>query len=576
MAEILNFHEHSKQLKITPQNLMCKLWRVQNLYPIRQKSGMLTPFKLNKHQLKIAIQLMKNVSNKDYSPIVILKARQLGISTFFCIWFLDDCLWYEGVSAVIQSYKHETNYAIFKIATIGYQFMYNLDGYTDTDQSRLPNRIKQNEINDKKSAIIIPSLGSCLECKLDVRGTSTNRVHFSEYAYTPEDRIKATIGSMAKDTIKVYESTPNGPNHFEDLYHKQKELNPKNVFFFPWYTHDEYRLPVPKEGLGPLSVDEKKEKENCDLTDEQIQWWRDTDRQLSAVDDEHSSFRVEFPFNDGDCFASASRNALQSDVLMRLRKQCEQSKLLEKFWDGNLLIKVYKKIDYEELKEQNKNICISAGVDSSGGTGGDYSGCVVLLTHDSGFCEVIMTMRGFENPTLFAPKIKKYLFKYYGRKIQDGKHAGKYDFIPYVVIEQNNHGHALIQKFREYYPSDSMYWHHKPDGHFTKSWSPGFNTTEHTRRHILGITFNLINEDMIKMNDPVLANEFRTLVRNDVGKIEADKGKNDDMVISLCLAYQGWWSHYGKATGVRNRLIKEGYTKADADAEVEDEIEVID
>ena len=214
--------------------------------------------------------------------------------------------------------------------------------------------------------------------------------------------------------------------------------------------------------------------------------------------------------------------------------------------------------------KKTKQLWITAGVDSSGGTGGDYSACVVLFIDDRGRCEVIMTMRGFENPVDFAPKIRKYLLKYYGEKSISYK--GKYDYIPYVVIEQNNHGHALIQKFREHYPSQSMYWHHKPDGHFTKSWSPGFNTTEHTRRHILGITFNLINEGHIKINDPVLANELRTLVRNDKGKIEADKGKHDDMVISLCLAYEGWWSH------TRGRV--RDYDK-DNDAEEESDIQVI-
>jgi hypothetical protein len=59
------------------------LWRLNNLYWIIDKSGNKTLFKLNWAQEQLYRDL--------WYCNLILKARQLGISTFVCLLFLDRC-----------------------------------------------------------------------------------------------------------------------------------------------------------------------------------------------------------------------------------------------------------------------------------------------------------------------------------------------------------------------------------------------------------------------------------------------------------------------------------------------------
>ena len=527
----LNFHEHTQRLKITPQNLVNKLWRVEHLYPIRDKQGRLVPFRLNKFQLKIAIQLMQNIVNRDYSPIVVLKARQVGISTFFCIWFLDDALWYEGVRAVVQSYKHETNQAIFNIATTAYQFMFNIDDHKTDDPAHTPNRLRSNEIDDRKGKISIPSLGSFLECKLDVRGTPTNRIHFSEYAFTEPERIMASLGSVSKEGVRVYESTPNGVNHFHTLYNEQKDKNPKNVFFFPWYEHREYQLPVPKGGLGPLSNDEKKLTQLVKLKPEQIQFWRHKEQEMRSIDENFSSFKQEFPSDDAGCFATSGGGLIDADILLELKIQTANTEPMETLWDGDTLVKRYKPRDIG-----NRLYGLYAGCDPAEGVGGDYSVCSVIRVTDEPHFEVLMSIRTKnDNPTRFVPKMVKYLRKHFSKDGED---------MVQLCVERNGPGHsvlALLQENEECF-YDCLYWHYQPSsGKPEKTFIPGFQTTNISRANILYRLANVCHEKRITLNDRPTASELQTLVRNpETGKIQHEVGCHDDCVFALALGIQAW------------------------------------
>jgi len=60
------------------------LWRLNNLYTIIDKAGNKSLFQLNWAQKKLYQDM--------WYCNLILKARQLGISTFVCLLFLDRCL----------------------------------------------------------------------------------------------------------------------------------------------------------------------------------------------------------------------------------------------------------------------------------------------------------------------------------------------------------------------------------------------------------------------------------------------------------------------------------------------------
>ena len=68
------------------QYLPSKLWRLNNLYTIKDKEGNLIKFRMNLAQHKVYATYLK------HPRIIILKSRQQGISTFWLINFFDDAI----------------------------------------------------------------------------------------------------------------------------------------------------------------------------------------------------------------------------------------------------------------------------------------------------------------------------------------------------------------------------------------------------------------------------------------------------------------------------------------------------
>lgn len=79
------------------EKLGSKLWRLNNLYKIRDKAGQLITMKLNPSQLYTLTQFSHNKR-------IILKSRQQGMTTLAVAYNLDSCLFHAGFSAGIQSY----------------------------------------------------------------------------------------------------------------------------------------------------------------------------------------------------------------------------------------------------------------------------------------------------------------------------------------------------------------------------------------------------------------------------------------------------------------------------------------
>lgn len=77
--------------------LASKLWRLNNLYKIRDKNGTLCTMKLNESQLYTLTQFKHNKK-------IILKSRQQGMTTLAVAYNLDSCIFKPGFSAGVQSY----------------------------------------------------------------------------------------------------------------------------------------------------------------------------------------------------------------------------------------------------------------------------------------------------------------------------------------------------------------------------------------------------------------------------------------------------------------------------------------
>ena len=83
------------------------LWRLNNLYRIIDKSGNKSLFKLNWAQ--------EHLYQDMWYCNLILKARQLGISTFISLLFLDRCLFNSNQHAGIIAHTREDAEAMMSL-----------------------------------------------------------------------------------------------------------------------------------------------------------------------------------------------------------------------------------------------------------------------------------------------------------------------------------------------------------------------------------------------------------------------------------------------------------------------------
>ncbi len=218
-------------------SILSQKWRLNNLYRIIDRNSNSIPFRLNHVQEHV----LDNIHNRN----LILKARQLGMSTFAVIMLLDEVLFEENLSAGIVSYSLEHAQHIFK-RIIGHAL--------DT----LPTEIKSLAGIIQRSAREISfNNGSSLRVDTTLRGGSYPLVLVSEFGKTcarnpqkAEEVITGTLQAVPRDGKVIIESTGEGNEGFfaEMVMEAHRRGNDDlssleyYLFFYPWMDEPSYVL----------------------------------------------------------------------------------------------------------------------------------------------------------------------------------------------------------------------------------------------------------------------------------------------------------------------------------------------
>jgi len=221
-------------------NLSNREWRLNNLYWVKDKMGNKVKFQMNWAQRLIW-------QNLWYFSI-ILKARQLGITTFFCILYLDIVLFNEHKTAGIIAHKDKDARKIFKEKV---KFAWdNLDPILK-EHLGPPN-------TDSAGELSFPN-GSTIFVSTSTRGGTIQYLHVSEFGYIcahypskAEEIVTGSINSVEQGMMVTIESTAEGrAGYFYDFCDKAQKaelsgrgLSPMEFkfFFFPWWKHPQYTL----------------------------------------------------------------------------------------------------------------------------------------------------------------------------------------------------------------------------------------------------------------------------------------------------------------------------------------------
>lgn len=226
------------QMEIDLSLLGDKNWRLRNLYKIKDKQGNIVNFCPNWAQQALS---------KPHYLNIVLKARQLGITTYHAILFLDTCLFNHNVNAAIVADSKPIAKEIF-IDKV--KFAYD----------NLPEFVKQYNpaYRDNVHEMRFTN-GSVFRVATSLRGGTLQLLHITEFAKIcvenpkkANEIISGAINAVQAGQFICIESTARGRDgHFYSICKTAQALQDAGIppgkldwklWFFPWWQHPDYRL----------------------------------------------------------------------------------------------------------------------------------------------------------------------------------------------------------------------------------------------------------------------------------------------------------------------------------------------
>ncbi len=321
----------------TEEELASKLWRLTHLYYIIDKSGNQILFNLNWAQ--------QELFDREWHQMLVLKARQLGVTTYFSINFLDECFWYPNTNAGIIAHRKEDAEDIFK-KKVKYAY------------DRMPKwtRTRNSATNDRSGELAFEN-GSSFRVSTGFRSGTYQRLLVSEFgkicAKSPDvarEIVTGSLNTVSSDQIIAIESTAEGREGYfyefskasEALALEGRELScmQQRFFFFPWYDEPGYKeegkgIIVSKETNDYLDGIERERQRKID--DEQRRWYEMKQKMLGEA------MKQEYPSTPKEAFESANEGLYYGSQLSKLRENgglCrvpyDDSSIVHTAWDIGL------------------------------------------------------------------------------------------------------------------------------------------------------------------------------------------------------------------------------------------------
>ena len=280
--------------------LKSKLWRLNNLYYIKDKNGKTVKFKMTSEQL----HYFNNIHNRN----IILKARQLGFTTEVCIIQLDSALFESATCALIAHTKPDAQ-RLFRNKV---RFAYN----------KLPDTIKNaNPLVIENTDEFVFTKGGSVTVSTSFRGGTVQWLHVSEFgkicAKQPEKAREIVTGAFEAVPINgkiTLESTAEGRQGYFFDYSQQaekdqlanKELTAQDwrFFFFSWWQNPEYSMTAQALPDRLIAYFEKLQaKYGITLTDEQKSWYYSKEKTLG------DDMKREYPSIPSEAFEQSIEGA---------------------------------------------------------------------------------------------------------------------------------------------------------------------------------------------------------------------------------------------------------------------------
>lgn len=517
-----------------------KWWRLNNLYMIENEQGQLVRFRLRPAQ-ELLFRTMWYLN-------IVLKARQLGFSTAIDIYLLDEALYNSNIKCGIIAQDLTAAGEIYR-TKIEVPFD-NLPGWLKAQFGVVARRGGAN------GGHILFRHGSSIQVATSFRSGTVQRLHVSEHgkicAKYPEKAKEVRTGTLQAihpGAVAFIESTAEGVGgDFHSMSMAALEhgrnggtLTPLDwkFHFFAWWQDPKYRAEVPARGLliSPAQAEYFAAIEKamaCTLTDEQKQWYALKELTLGA------EMKQEFPSTPLEAFLTSGRRVFDPIITMAAEGDClapiivydvdpvtgsrhkaRRSERLDeqgqRALEGQLLV--------WELPDPEEDYAIGADV-AEGLEHGDRSSFDVVAKSDG---RQVAHWFGHLDPGLFA-HLLAHIGKFYGT----AEHGPAY-----IGPERNNHGHAVLLKLRELYPTRRIYTEEYIDRD-SDDETPrlGWLTTRQSKPVLVDGLKALLRNSQAGIRWIGTLAEATTYVYDKRGSMNAQDGCYDDQLMSYMIAQE--------------------------------------
>src|SRR5579863_8084566 len=452
---------------------------IEGLLKVRTKTRGLIPLRPNRAQLEFS----RNHTKRS----IVLKARQLGITTYVAARFFIQTITQPGTVTVQVAHDQESAEEIFKIV---HRFWENL-----------PKGMQGGALLTSRANIrqfVFPRLDSEYRVATAAdanagRGMTIHNLHCSEVARWPAD-VEETLASLRsavpEDGEIVLESTPKGAGGiFYEEWQRAEETG-YSPHFFPWWYEKEYQAEL-KGTFEPATEEEEQLMQRAGLNLGQIAWRRTKRAQLRGLAEQ------EFAEDAASCFRASGECVFDLEAIDAALERC--SAAVEVRDNQRLLVWLPAQVGKQYF----------IGVDpAGGGSEGDYS-CAAVIERSTGL--QCAELHGHFPPRELAGRLIE-LAKSYNQGL--------------LVVEQNNHGHAVLAHLRR---EGCM-------NVFCDGEHDGWLTSAVSRPAMIENLAAVLALEQTIFHSPRLLNECRTFIRHADGSSSAAAGSHDDVVMAMAIA----------------------------------------
>lgn len=300
--------------------LSFKWFRLNTLYFIKDKEGKKVRFRPN--------QAQKNFFINEHKNDLILKARQLGFTTFKMINDLDEALFTPNYAAGCIAHNDKSAKSIFR-NKIKFAYENISDSFIsifNEISSGLP-----KPINDRDGTYIFDN-GSELSVSTGFRGGTLQSLHVSEFGKickarpdVAEEIVTGAFQAVSKDGTKTIESTAEGKEGYFFRYCDEAAKREKagrkpislefKLHFYPWFNDPSYS--INEQVIMPdrlAAYFDKLSASGVILTDEQKHWYTAKEKDLGQ------KMQQEYPSTPEEAFSNSVKGAYYAQQFTKIYK----------------------------------------------------------------------------------------------------------------------------------------------------------------------------------------------------------------------------------------------------------------